>query len=174
MNVRRIVSVCLRSAAFSRASRQSRSGHVVGHRHAADDLLQVEDLLGRSASASTFAVTSAVVRRTISNSSSSSGIVDVGVEHEAVQLGLGQRVGAFLLDRVLRGQHEERLVELDAALPPTVTWCSCIASSSAAWVFGGVRLISSARITLAKIGPLQEPKLARARAACPPGSPRCR
>ena len=38
-------------------------------------------------------------------------------------------------------------------LPPTVTWCSCIASSSAACVLGGVRLISSARITLAKIGP---------------------
>ena len=37
------------------------------------------------------------------------GIVDVDVEHEAVELRLGQRVGAFLLDRVLRGQHEERL-----------------------------------------------------------------
>jgi len=38
-------------------------------------------------------------------------------------------------------------------LPPTVHWYSCIASSSAACVFGGVRLISSARITFAKIGP---------------------
>src|SRR5436190_2257134 len=38
--------------------------------------------------------------------------------------------------------------------PATVTWCSCIASSSAACVLGGVRLISSARMTLAKRGPL--------------------
>src|ERR1041385_2016257 len=37
--------------------------------------------------------------------------------------------------------------------PCTVTRCSCIASSSAAWVLGGVRLISSASTTLAKIGP---------------------
>ena len=34
-----------------------------------------------------------------------------------------------------------------------VTRCSCIASSSADCVFGGVRLISSARTMLAKIGP---------------------
>ncbi len=34
-----------------------------------------------------------------------------------------------------------------------VTRCSCIASSSAACVFGGVRLISSASTMLAKIGP---------------------
>ena len=37
--------------------------------------------------------------------------------------------------------------------PCTVTRCSCIASSSAACVFGGVRLISSARTMFAKIGP---------------------
>ena len=37
--------------------------------------------------------------------------------------------------------------------PFTVTWYSCIASSSAAWVLGGVRLISSARMMFAKIGP---------------------
>ena len=37
--------------------------------------------------------------------------------------------------------------------PPTVTRCSCIASSRAAWVLGGVRLISSARTRFAKIGP---------------------
>ena len=36
---------------------------------------------------------------------------------------------------------------------PTVTCRSCIASNSAACVFGGVRLISSARITLANSGP---------------------
>ena len=37
--------------------------------------------------------------------------------------------------------------------PAAVTCCSCIASSSAAWVLGGVRLISSASTRLAKIGP---------------------
>ena len=37
--------------------------------------------------------------------------------------------------------------------PSTVTWRSCIASSSAAWVLGGVRLISSPMSTLVKTGP---------------------
>ena len=37
--------------------------------------------------------------------------------------------------------------------PSTVTWRSAIASSSADWVFGVARLISSTRTTLAKIGP---------------------
>ena len=35
------------------------------------------------------------------------GIADLELEHEAVHLGLGQRVRAFLLDRVLRGEDEE-------------------------------------------------------------------
>jgi hypothetical protein len=37
--------------------------------------------------------------------------------------------------------------------PPIVTCFSCIASSSADCTLAGARLISSARITLAKIGP---------------------
>ena len=44
--------------------------------------------------------------------------------------------------------------------PPAVTRCSCIACSSAACVFGGVRLISSASTMFAKIGPLHEAELA--------------
>ena len=36
---------------------------------------------------------------------------------------------------------------------PAVTWYSCMACKRAAWVLGGVRLISSARTMLAKIGP---------------------
>ena len=36
-------------------------------------------------------------------------VVDDQLEQEAVDLGLGQRVGALGLDRVLRGEHEERL-----------------------------------------------------------------
>src|SRR5262249_22834779 len=35
-------------------------------------------------------------------------IADLHLEHEPVDLSLGQRVGALLLDRVLRRQHEER------------------------------------------------------------------
>ena len=38
-------------------------------------------------------------------------------------------------------------------MPTTVTFCSCIASSIAACVFGGARLISSASTMLAKTGP---------------------
>ena len=34
-----------------------------------------------------------------------------------------------------------------------MTWFSCIASSSATWVFGEARLISSTRRTFAKTGP---------------------
>ena len=39
------------------------------------------------------------------------GIADHHLEHEAVNLSFGQRVGSLLLDRVLRGQDEKRLVE---------------------------------------------------------------
>ena len=35
-------------------------------------------------------------------------IADDDVEHEAIELRFRQRIGAFLLDRVLRRQHEER------------------------------------------------------------------
>ena len=41
-------------------------------------------------------------------------IVDHQLEHEAVELGLGQVVRPFRLDRVLRGQHQERPLELVA------------------------------------------------------------
>ena len=45
--------------------------------------------------------------------------------------------------------------------PAAVTACSCIAWSSAACVFGGARLISSASTTFAKIGPRTNLKLRR-------------
>ena len=41
-------------------------------------------------------------------------ILDDHVEHEAIELRLRQRIGAFLLDRILRGQHEQRTVEVVA------------------------------------------------------------
>ena len=40
-------------------------------------------------------------------------VIDDDVEHEPVELGLGQRVRAFLLDGVLRRQDEERLGQRD-------------------------------------------------------------
>ena len=51
------------------------------------------------------------------------GVAERDPDHEAVDLGLGQRVGALVLDRVLRREHEERPrqlvgvdVDRDAAL----------------------------------------------------------
>ena len=43
--------------------------------------------------------------------------------------------------------------------PSNVTCCSAMASSKAAWVFGGVRLISSANNISVKIGPFFKVKL---------------
>jgi hypothetical protein len=74
------------------------------------------------------------------------------LEQEAVELGLGQRVGALHLERVLRGQHEERRLER-CTLAGDGPCCSCIASSSADCVLGVARLISSASSRLAKTGP---------------------
>jgi hypothetical protein len=92
------------------------------------------------------------MRSTISRSSSSlRRIADDDLEHEAVELGLGQRVGALLLDRVLRREDEEGL-RAAVRLARDGDRRSCIASSSADCVFGA-RLISSARTKLAKIGP---------------------
>ena len=39
------------------------------------------------------------------------GIADPHLQHEPVELRLGQRVGALVLDRVLRREHEERLLQ---------------------------------------------------------------
>ena len=39
---------------------------------------------------------------------SSTRIIDVDAEHEPVELGLGERIGSFLFERILRGEDEER------------------------------------------------------------------
>ena len=44
------------------------------------------------------------------------GILHDELEEEAVELRFGKRIGSFLLERVLRRHHEERLFEL-ADLP---------------------------------------------------------
>ncbi len=41
-------------------------------------------------------------------------ILDDDVEHEAIELRLGQRIGALLLDRVLRRENEQRPLEIEA------------------------------------------------------------
>jgi hypothetical protein len=43
-------------------------------------------------------------------------VADLDHQHEAVDLGLGQRVGALLLDGVLRGHDHERVVQAVAGL----------------------------------------------------------
>ena len=43
-------------------------------------------------------------------------IVETQLHHESVDLCLGEGVGAFLLDRVLGGEHHERLLELVGGL----------------------------------------------------------
>ena len=40
-------------------------------------------------------------------------IADLQFEHEAVNLRFGQRIGAFLLDGILRGEHQERFLEFE-------------------------------------------------------------
>ena len=57
-----------------------------------------------------------------------------------------------MLDWILGGDHHERRGQR-AGDPSLVTWRSSIASSSAAWVLGLARLISSPTTTLAKIAP---------------------
>jgi hypothetical protein len=88
------------------------------------------------------------------------GVAHIELEHEAVELGLGEGVGALLLDRVLGREDEEGLRGARASRP-TVTERSCIASSRADWVLGVARLISSARTIWAKIGPFWKTKLRR-------------
>ena len=66
-----------------------------------------------------------------------SGIVDHQLEHESVELGLGQVVGPFRLDRVLSGHGPGNGRSILWPTPSTVTRYSCMISNNAAWVLGG-------------------------------------
>ena len=80
------------------------------------------------------------------------GVVDDELEQEAVELRLGQRRCPRTRSGSAwraRGTARAR----GSVAPPIVTWCSCIASSSADCTFAGARLISSASRRLAKTGP---------------------
>ena len=83
------------------------------------------------------------------------------LEEEAVELRFGERERTLVLDRVLRGEDEERSGS-GRVTPSTVTCCSAIASSSADCVFGVARLISSTSTTFAKTGPGRNSNRARA------------
>ena len=54
-----------------------------------------------------------VIRSTMTNSSVGARVADEDLEHEPVDLRLGQRVRALGLDRVLGRQHEERARDLE-------------------------------------------------------------
>ncbi len=43
-------------------------------------------------------------------------VINDDFEHEAIDLSLRKRVGSFLFDGILRGQHEEGLIELEGLL----------------------------------------------------------
>ena len=92
--------------------RSNQAGHVLhyvlAHRHLAYQVLQVHDGLARKDLADLDLLAAGGLRQD-PLFLRRGGVVDLDVEHEAVQLGLGQRVGAFLLDGVLRGDGEKRL-----------------------------------------------------------------
>ena len=87
---------------------QDRVDHAVADRDAAHQGLRLDQLarghhrLGRLDAAAGGLDHHAALGRLV-------GIVDVDLQQEAVELRLGQRVGALLLDRVLGRQHVERL-----------------------------------------------------------------
>ena len=82
--------------------------HMVRDRHAGDGLLEGQNLLG----VHDLLQLGVAVRCDLADDRHLlllGGVVDDDVEHEAVKLRLGQGIGALLLDRVLRGEDEERL-----------------------------------------------------------------
>ena len=95
-----------------RTSDERVADHVVGDRHLADDPLQLEDLLGRQHRLDRVAHHRRSCPPGDLELLVEARVLHEDLEHEAVLLGLGQRIGPFLLDRVLRGQHEERVGQL--------------------------------------------------------------
>ena len=73
------------------------------------------------------------------------GVAELEPDEETVELGLGKRKGPFETTRNGLGSM--------VVTPSTVSWCSSMASRSAAWVRGVARLISSASTTWAMSGP---------------------
>ncbi|KFF32555.1 hypothetical protein G039_0333980 [Pseudomonas aeruginosa VRFPA01] len=116
------VSPCRRAA--SRSSARPVAGgagqahgvveHLVVERQVAGDPLQGEDVLVLQQRPQAGYVEHVAARRAghLAHQGLLLGfgrVVDAQLEHEAVEFGFRQRVGALLLDRVLRRQHHERL-----------------------------------------------------------------
>ena len=100
-------------------------------------------------------------------------VADVDVEHEPVELRFGQRIGAFLLDRVLRRQHEERLRQ------PVLLAAGGHLVLLHRFEQRGLRLGRRAVDLVGEdhVGedrPAHEPQLRGRRWSCLPRSPRCR
>ena len=68
---------------------------------------------------------------------------------------LGQRVGAFLLDRVLGGQDQERLGQRRRWCPAEGDLALLHRLEQRDWTLAGARLISSASTMFAKTGPFR-------------------
>src|SRR5579884_1226725 len=101
------------AAAFARQARELHgvADHVRRDRHLADDVLHFQNVRRRQDALDLWDVR----RCRLLNDAELFlfvGIIDEDIEHEAVLLRFGQRIGAFLLDRVLRRQDEERIGQL--------------------------------------------------------------
>ena len=103
--------------AGSRGAHQPRGvvDDVLGRRHSRTTAWQPLDLLAGRDDRDRAGSTSPVVSREDAPLFLGARVLDHHVEHEAIELGLGQRIGAFLLDRVLRREDEQRPLERDSA-----------------------------------------------------------
>ncbi len=92
---------------------QDRVEHLFAYRHGADELLQVEDFLRAQ-----HRLGSRILRTGRRQKDGAFLILfrigHVDLHQEAIELGFGQRIGAFLLDRVLGRQHVEGLGQIMA------------------------------------------------------------
>ena len=86
---------------------EDRLDHAFGDRHAADQRLDLLQPLGGRARSAALRFLDAGGLEQDAPLGVEVGIEDVDLHQEAVELRLGQRIGAFLLQRVLRRQHVE-------------------------------------------------------------------
>ena len=83
--------------------------HLIADRHAGDELLELDDLVAADSTGLNLAQLAGGHAAGDFPFLGAAGIIDLDVQQEPVELGFGQRIGPFLLERVLRGQHEERV-----------------------------------------------------------------
>ena len=101
------------------------------------------------------------------------GIGDEDLEQEPVELGLGQGIGPLLLDRVLRGQHEERVGQgMAAAAGGDLPLLHRLEQGGLGLGRGAVDLVGQDQV--GEDRPLDEAQLARAASAGLRRAPRCR